>query len=271
MKIRKDVQPDRTIYQRPGTSGHRVVGILLCLISWIVLDLTDAVAQSPSVEIHARHRPPDMFVDDSGNITGPLVEIVNKAAEMAGVEPVWLVRPMANSLGALEQGSDIVLPRLYRAPEREGYVLYHGPFNDITKTVQFIYDTRRPVDLNELADLFRLHVGVRLRGYYGMSFSNDKRISRQTFPGEEQLIVELGRGTVDAIALTNLQGFTRMAEDMGYTTWEIAEFVFEQDEAIWIGTARGSNASVLLESAFRELVDTGAGHAIYEQESANDY
>lgn len=271
MKTYLDVSVDRKASQRLGHFGHRAIGVFLCLISWVVLDLSDALAQSPRVEIHARHRPPDMFVDDGGTISGPLFDIVNRAAEIAGVEPVWLVRPMANSLGALEQGSDIVLPRLYRAPEREGYVLYHGPFNDITKKVQFIYDTRRPVDLNELADLFGLHVGVRLRGYYGTAFNNDKRISRQAFPGEEQLIVELGRGTVDIIALTNLQGFARMAEDIGYTTWQIADFALEQDEAIWIGTARGSNASILLETAFKELVDTGVGHAFYEQESSNDH
>lgn len=271
MKIHDDVQPYRKSYQRPGRSGHRAVGILLCLLSWIVLDLSDALAQSPQVEIHARHRPPDMFVDDSGMVSGPLVNIVNRAAEIAGVEPVWLVRPMANSLGALEKGSDIVVPRIYRAPEREGYVLFHGPFNSITKKVQFVYDTRRPVELIELADLFGLHLGMRLRGYYGTAFENDNRISRQEFPGEEQLIAELGRGTVDVIALTNLEGFARAAEERGYTTWQIAEFSLEQDEAIWIGTVRGSNASLRLEAAFKELVDTGVGAAFYEQENANDH
>lgn len=258
-------------FQRPGTSVYRAATIFLCLLGWFMFDLSLAAAQTQTVEVHARHRPPDMFVDDHGNVSGPLVDIVNRAAELAGVEPVWMVRPMANSLGALEQGRDIVLPRLFRAPDRERYVLYHGPFNDITKKISFVYDTRRPVEIDELSDLFGLHLGVRMRGYYGTSFDNDKRINRQAFPGEEQLIVELGRGTVDVIALTNMQGFDRMADDMNYATWKIADFTLEKDEAIWVATVRGSPASTLLEAAFAQLVETGAGRAFYELQSSNDH
>lgn len=256
------------LLQSPTRS--RLAIVALCLIGWLCIELGPAFAQPAQIQVHARHRPPDMFVDDAGQISGPLYDIVNRAAEIAGVTPNWEVRPMAFSLGALEQGIDIVLPRLYRSSEREGYVDFHGPLKGITKQVIFITDTRRPLELTELSDLFGKVLGVRMRGFYGTVFEADKRLNRNAFRGEDQLITELDRGTIEVIAITNLAAFERISEEKGYNTWEVAEFVIDQDESVWIWTVKGSRSSEALRTAFQELVETGSADQFYSDGLPNN-
>src|SRR3989344_4682379 len=90
-----------------------------------------------------RERPPEMQAIDALPV-GPLIEVLNTAAQRVGARIEWRFAPFVRSLEDLKSGRVDLAPRVLFTTERMDYVHFLPSIGPPRKSNRFIVKTRPP-------------------------------------------------------------------------------------------------------------------------------
>lgn len=157
-----------------------------------------ALAGADTLRVDLRDRPPEMWSID-GRPTGPLVKVLEVAAERAGLHLEWRYAPFARSLADLREGRIDLVPRVLPDPERDRYLHYLPSIGTQDKDILFAIRPTRQVERYE--DLAPLRIGVKRSSLYFPRFDADTALNKQPAVDDDILVRMFKAGRIDAIAV----------------------------------------------------------------------
>jgi polar amino acid transport system substrate-binding protein len=161
-------------------------------------------AQSRVLLADARHRPPEMIVDEvKGKVSGPLIEILNEAARIHGYTVSWQIRPFTRTLKQLESGDTDLAPGVIINAERKGFVEFIGPFGYDHRPVSFLVRSEDKYRLTAYEDLKKIRVGVKQGTIYFPRFDADTTIQRIESKDDLNMVQMLARKRFDAMIVND--------------------------------------------------------------------
>lgn len=132
----------------------KYLSALLPLISALTCNAADDV-----LCVDFRERTPEMRVVD-GLPSGPLVSVLETAAQRVGVELHWRQAPFLRSLDDLRTGRIDLVPRVLMTEARRAYIHYLPSIGNQPLHVRFVVRPGQEARLSRYEDLYRLALGA---------------------------------------------------------------------------------------------------------------
>jgi polar amino acid transport system substrate-binding protein len=174
------------------------------LIAALLFQATHLYAQSSVLLADARHRPPEMIVDEvNDRVSGPLIEILNEAARIRGYKISWQIRPFTRTLKQLETGDTDLAPGVMVNAERQGFVEFIGPFGYDHRPVSFLVRSEDRHRLTSYDELKKIRVGVKQGTIYFPRFDADATIQRIDSKDDLNMVQMLARKRFDAMIVND--------------------------------------------------------------------
>ncbi|MFH1805136.1 MAG: transporter substrate-binding domain-containing protein [Pseudomonadota bacterium] len=236
--------------------------MFLWISGWCIVSAA-TVHAGADLEAHARHRPPEMTVDQNGIIGGPLYMILNEAARRAGISVIWIAKPFARSLAELQQGREVIVPRTFRTDERAIYIDFTISILDRTKKVEFFYDRNRPVWINQYDDLYGYLIGVKRGTSYFARFDADTVLATDPVPDDTLLVRLLAAGRIDVVASVDRAAFEQTARVHQYQSWVASDYSFTEITETLYAMKKGSLYYNRLNAALQAMITEGTIAEIY--------
>ncbi len=223
----------------------------LWLTGWNIASPARADAD---LEAHARHRPPEMTVDQNGSIGGPLYVILNEAAQRAGISIIWVAKPFARSLAELQQGREVIVPRTFRTSERSVYIDFTVSILNRTKKVEFLYNRNRPVKISHYDDLYGYLIGVKRGTSYFERFDTDMVLSTDSVPDDALLVRMLAAERIDLAVIVDRLAFEQAARAHQYDNWAVSDYTFVTTTETLYAMKKGSIYYDRLNTALKAMI-----------------
>ena len=148
--------------------------------------------------------PPFRVLDDSGELRGLDIDLLEQLSERTGLRFEILRAPWARGLAALQQGKADLMTGLAKTSEREAYVRYL-PRPYYACAPRFYTIPQRASALHSYAQLSGLNVGQVLGSAYFEPFDSDQNLRKTAVNNEAQLLGMLARGRLGAVIGTDCQ------------------------------------------------------------------
>ncbi|MBF0189146.1 MAG: transporter substrate-binding domain-containing protein, partial [Magnetococcales bacterium] len=230
------------------------------------------VSGSPSqdkiVTAHIRHRPPEMIVDGD-YVSGPLKEILEKAAARIGYEVEWEPIPFSQSLADLKSGAVDIVPRTIRKPEREAFIDFLGPIGRQQKDILFLVPVGNNHTIRTYDDLSGLKIGIKAKTAYFPRFDSDDTLNKVAATGGDyELARLLIEGRVDTVAVLDRGAMESALAGLGYHHQSYARFRHHQVIENYYALSKKSRHPVLktaLNGALKAMTASGDVAEIYKK------
>ncbi|WP_337058850.1 substrate-binding periplasmic protein [Pseudomonas sp. USHLN015] len=177
-----------------------------------------ALAGADTLRVDLRDRPPEMWSID-GRPTGPLVRVLEVAAERAGLQLEWRYAPFARSLADLREGRIDLVPRVLPDPERDHYLHYLPSIGTQDKDILFAIRPNQRVERYE--DLASLRIGVKRSTLYFPRFDADAALHKQPAVDDDILVRMFKAGRIDAIVVLD-----KTAIDIAFENIRFRDFTY---------------------------------------------
>ena len=152
------------------------------------------------LRVDFRQRPPEMRAVD-GLPSGPLISVLETAAQRLGVRLRWRQAPFLRSLDDLRSGRIDLVPRVLLTEHRRRYIHYLPSIGSQRLSIRFIVPPGREAELAEYADLYGLSLGVKRGTAYFEPFDSDGRLRRVFASDDAQLAAMFRAGRLDALTI----------------------------------------------------------------------
>lgn len=189
------------------------------LLSAFLILLLPVLAQADTLRVDLRDRPPEMWSID-GRPTGPLVKVLEVAAERAGLQLEWRYAPFARSLADLREGRIDVAPRVLPDPERDHYLHYLPSIG--TQDKQILFTIRPTQRVERYEDLAPLRIGVKRSTLYFPRFDADKALHKQPAVDDDILVRMFRAGRIDTIAVLDKAAIDTAFENIRFSDYTYA-------------------------------------------------
>lgn len=189
------------------------------LLSAFLILLLPVLAQADTLRVDLRDRPPEMWSID-GRPTGPLVKVLEVAAERAGLQLEWRYAPFARSLADLREGRIDVAPRVLPDPERDHYLQYLPSIG--TQDKQILFTIRPTQRVERYEDLAPLRIGVKRSTLYFPRFDADKALHKQPAVDDDILVRMFRAGRIDTIAVLDKAAIDTAFENIRFSDYTYA-------------------------------------------------
>ncbi|WCD77589.1 substrate-binding periplasmic protein [Pseudomonas sp. TUM22785] len=189
------------------------------LLSAFLILLLPVLAQADTLRVDLRDRPPEMWSID-GRPTGPLVKVLEVAAERAGLQLEWRYAPFARSLADLREGRIDVVPRVLPDPERDHYLHYLPSIG--TQDKQILFTIRPTQRVERYEDLAPLRIGVKRSTLYFPRFDADKALHKQPAVDDDILVRMFRAGRIDTIAVLDKAAIDTAFENIRFSDYTYA-------------------------------------------------
>ncbi len=124
-----------------------------------------------------RHRPPAMVLDGD-KTSGPLKEVLERAASTIGFQIRWNITPFANSLTRIKEGFVDIVPRTIKTKERKKHMEFLGPIGQYSKNIYFLVHKGKEKAIQSYNDLRKFKVGIKRGTHYFFPFQDDGKITK---------------------------------------------------------------------------------------------
>ncbi len=167
-----------------------MVRIMLCLILILVFGSTEIQAEQEYIFVGMENYPPFNIIDDQGQLTGLDIEIVKKAAKVAGVRLKIKLYPWGRALDLVRHGDVAGVFNCGKKPEREAFLLY--PEIPI-RYVAFAFFVNEHVKgkIERIKDIGNQEVGVVRDYFVSKEFNDDPAIEKYYAVDMKQLFLQV--------------------------------------------------------------------------------
>lgn len=211
------------------------------------------VAAEEVLRVDFRERPPEMRAVD-GLPSGPLISVLETAAQRLGVRLRWRQAPFLRSLDDLRSGRVDLVPRVLLTEERRAYIHYLPSIGSQRLNIRFVVRPGREGGLKRYEDLHRLSVGVKRGTVYFQPFDGDERLAKVYASDDAQLAAMFRAGRLDTIAVLDVMPMETQFAALGFDDYSYAQYAHEQ----LLGNHFGASLK-RYQSDRRELYDRLAG------------
>jgi len=196
-----------------------------------------------------RLRPPEMLEVD-GQPSGPLVSVLETAAQRSGLTIRWRKAPFIRSLEDLKSGRIDLVPRVIFTEERTAFIHYLPPIGSQRKTILFIVRPGQEASLHDYADLYARAVGAKRGTAYFAEFDRDPLIDKHLASDDLILTRMFQAGRLDCLAVLDRDAVEAEFSSLGFSDYTYADYRYEQ----WIDNHYGASRRGY-EGAKRALYD----------------
>lgn len=217
-----------------------------------------------------RDRPPEMQSVD-GTPVGPLIDILNRAAQQVGARVEWRHAPFIRSVEDLKGGRIDLVPRVLDAAERHAYIHYLPSIGAQHLSVRFIVAPGREARIRDYADLQGLTIGTKRGTVYFEPFDSDERLSKVVVTDDYLLAGMFRAGRLDAMVVIDAPAIEVQFKALGFDDYRYAEYRHKQSVHNYYGASLQlyqGKRGVLYDRLGQELArmrDSGEIAAIYRQ------
>lgn len=235
----------------------------------VLLYLMTASAKATPVLFQAdfRHRPPEMTVADH-QVKGPLIDILDMAAERIGAEVQWRQAPFPRSLQELRTGQVDLVPRTIHTADREKNIAFLGPIGAQQKDILFLVAKGQADRIRRYEDLQGLRIGVKRATSYFARFNDDNSLNKLESLDDRNMSRMFASGRFDTMVILDRTAIEAALRDIGVTEYDYAHYRYRQTLGNYYGMSRKSPLFHLypqLNQALLDMVQTGEVDAIYKK------
>ena len=200
----------------------KYLSALLPLISALTCNAADDV-----LRVDFRERTPEMRVVD-GLPSGPLVSVLETAAQRVGVELHWRQAPFLRSLDDLRTGRIDLVPRVLLTQQRREYIHFLPSIGNQQLNVRFVVRPGEEARLSRYEDLYDLSLGVKRGTAYFEPFDSDDLLGRAYASDVAQLAAMFRAGRLDTIAVLDRIPMEAQFRAMEFRDYSYARYVHQQ-------------------------------------------
>jgi len=202
--------------------------------------------------------PPYEMVDEKGELYGFDIDVMNRAAEIAGFEIEWKDMDFDAIPESLRQGKgDVAIAGMTPSPEREEKVDFSVMYYT-SEDMKNVVLTKKDSNLKTTADLKGTNVGVQMGTVQEMVVSDMEKDYELTFKklkGYADLVQELNKGVIDAMIVEKA-----VAIDLMEKNTDLEYYVLEEGAEL-AGNAmafkKESELKADFDKAIKEMIDSG--------------
>ncbi|WP_277373421.1 ABC transporter substrate-binding protein [Pseudomonas sp. AA-38] len=192
----------------------------------LLFALTCGAAQDV-LRVDFRERTPEMRVVD-GMPSGPLISVLETAAQRVGVELHWRQAPFLRSLEDLRSGRIDLVPRVLVTEQRRAYVHYLPSIGNQPLHIRFVVRPGQEARLSGYEDLYELALGVKRGTAYFEPFDSDDQLGRIYASDDTQLAAMFRAGRLDAIAVLDRIPMEAQFEALEFHDYSYAHYAHRQ-------------------------------------------
>jgi polar amino acid transport system substrate-binding protein len=237
-------------------------------IAALIFQAPSLYAQARVLLADARHRPPEMIVDEvNGTVSGPLIEILNEAARIRGYTVSWQIMPFARTLKRLESGDTDLAPGVIVNAERKGFVDFIGPFGYDHRPVSFLVRSEDRHRLSSYDELKKIRVGVKQGTIYFPRFDADTTIERIESKDDLNLVQMLARKRFDAMIVNEKEAAEAVISTYRLSGLSWADYEIPRSQPRYYALSKKSRHRALgpaLSETIRNLSTSGRIAEIYK-------
>ncbi|MDR8016670.1 substrate-binding periplasmic protein [Ectopseudomonas guguanensis] len=179
------------------------------------------------LRVDFRERPPEMRAVD-GIPSGPLISVLETAAQRIGVRLYWRQAPFLRSLDDLRSGRVDLVPRVLLTEQRREYIHFLPSIGNQQLNIRFVVHPGREAELKRYEDLHRLSVGVKRGTVYFEPFDSDERLTRVYASDDAQLAAMFRAGRLDTIAVLDVMPMEAQFASLGFDDFSYAHYAHQQ-------------------------------------------
>lgn len=201
----------------------QTVGVAMVPMFFASLSIADTLVGA------FRPRPPEMVVDNTNQqLSGPIKEIIEEAAEQLGHTIHWQVMPFQRTLMEAKWGRRVdLIPRHQMITERYEYLL-PMLFGFQDKTVKFLVRKGDAKILTAYEDLQKYTIYIKRGTSYWPRFNQDKTLAKSLVRDDDQIVSMYRQGRIDVAAILDPEALEAEFKKAGFSDYEYAEYAYRQ-------------------------------------------
>jgi polar amino acid transport system substrate-binding protein len=228
---------------------------------------TPVVAQEKVLFVDYRERPPEMIVDSKTGLgSGPLMAILDEAADKIGYKIRWRSAPFPRSLKDLRSGVVDIVPRVIVTEGRKPFVAYLGPIGYQDKDIVFLVRKGQEASIKNYDDLRRVKVGIKRDAAYFQRFNEDKTIDKVVSLDDANMAKMFAASRFDTMIVLDVPAIEKALHVIGFTDYAYAEYKYVQHIGNYYGMSKMSPRIGVypdLNAALEEMRESGRVREIY--------
>lgn len=179
------------------------------------------------LRVDFRERPPEMRAVD-GLPSGPLISVLEAAAQRVGIGLQWREAPFLRSLDDLRSGRVDLVPRVLLTQQRRAYIHFLPIIGNQQLNVRFIVRPEEEARLSRYEDLYDLSVGVKRGTAYFEPFDSDDLLDRTYVSDDAQLAAMFRAERLDTIAVIDSVPMEAQFQAMNFRAYSYAHYAHQQ-------------------------------------------
>jgi polar amino acid transport system substrate-binding protein len=243
--------------------------VYLLALVFILVSCTSGFAGEFMIEADYRQRPPEMVIDEqTGDFSGPLIDILNMAAADVGLTVKWQQNYFKRSYSRLIRGSVDIVPRVIIKEDRKQYVKYFEPIGYQQKNIIFIVKKGQEARIEKYEDLYKVTVGVKKGTAYFKRFDSDARINKKLSVDDKNMSMMFAANRFDAMIILDMPAFEKALKDIGFDNYSLANYKYVQVISNQYAMSKKSPKIKLFDKinqAFKTLVNNDKIQACYQK------
>ncbi|WP_296271047.1 substrate-binding periplasmic protein [Pseudomonas sp. UBA6323] len=185
------------------------------------------VGDDDVLRVDFRERPPEMHAVD-GLPSGPLISVLETAAQRLGIDLHWREAPFLRSLEDLRSGRVDLVPRVLLTEQRREYIHFLPSIGNQQLNIRFVTRPGEEGRLSRYEDLYRLSLGVKRGTAYFEPFDSDDLLNRVFASDDAQLVAMFRAGRLDTIAVLDVAPMEAQLQAMGFRDYSYAYYAHRQ-------------------------------------------
>lgn len=242
----------------------------LLLIGLLLLSpIGNLCAQEKILLADARPRPPEILADErTGEISGPIVMILNEAAARLGYQVRWRIAPFPRTLEDMKSGITDLVPGIFQNEERASFINFLGPIGVESNPVLFLTRTGLEQQIKVYQDIKKLKIGVKRGTLYFPQFDTDKTLQRIGSHDDSNMVRMLIAGRFDTMIVNDKEAVLAVLTPAQQEMVAWAEYQATRALPRYYGmskTSKHKQIAPALSKVIRDMVKQGRVAEIYQK------
>lgn len=216
--------------------------------------------------VDVRNRPPDM-VKNGDRHSGPLLEVIDRAAQKIGYRTVYVERRFELSLSLLQQkkGNIDIVPRVVWTSEREKQFDYLGPIGSNDIEILFLVKAGQEGTIRRFEDLEKLSVGTKAKTAYFERFDKNAAIRKIEAIDDDNLVQMFRAGRFDTMIVLDKPALEAALKKFGIGDYAYAQYRHPLRLDIYFGITKDHPERAALQKTLKEMGRSGEIFEIYRK------
>ncbi len=226
-----------------------------------------------TIEVNVRNRPPDLNVDN-GKYSGPLKDILEKAAERAGHSVNWVEAPFKRAYEDAKSGRIDLVPRTFYRESRKTEVHYLDPVGYQEKDIVFFVKKGKENVVKSYDDLKNVSIGVKRGSAFYEKFDGDTSLNKVEGTEDEALVKMFIGDRFDVMVSIDPLGMKQEFEKLGFSDYSFTEYKHVKRTGVYYASSKKrydtDRKSVYdsINDQIQKMVSSGEVSKIYESHGA---